>query len=384
MKYYRISAKLKSPMVIHQSRQSDSSETLSYLPGSTLRGALAAKYLREIGNAEDENFRMMFIEQPVCFPNLLPTDKQDAGSRILPLTAVSCKRNPGFHAEGNHGVADHLALKLLQRLRYDVESESCPICEQDMKGFPGFWNGNIDAPCRFQPTMLIERHTGIDRDTGTIANGIFFLTQAMADYKDKDKQQYLCNTIQVDEKQHEVLKTFIEGTLFVGADRTSGKGEIELSYEMTDDSSCQIPDIEEWNRKFKEKLANILKDAKADDLLFKGHYFSIKLESDAILVDEFLRPASDVEISFGNQIESVVKVCQSRVIRGWNSAWGLPKPDDLGLSMGSIFLYKYPGDDLNGLKQYLSELVKSGIGLRREEGFGRISVCEQIHTEEVL
>ncbi len=390
MKYYRIKAKLLAPLVIRQNRQSNASQGVSYLPGSTFRGALAAKFLRMKGGPEDERFRALFLDHPICFPNLLPTGENgDILSQVLPLTSVSCKRNPGFKGDDTHRVSDILAAKVIER-KYpkDYDEALCPECHNDMKPYIGFWNGNCDNPKRFQPTMFYQRHTGIDRDTGTIAPSIFFITQAMADFQKKQKssdyyQQFLSGNIFVSVDQHEILKDLVPGPLFAGADRTRGMGELELCVEIGDIPNPDF-DFEGWNRGFKDKLKDIVQNKVLADELMSGHYFSIKLESDAILTDRFLRPSSEFELPFDN-ITQVLKVAKSQTIRGWNSAWGLPKPDDLAITMGSVYLFKYNGNDLENLKKNLNDLIIKGIGLRREEGFGRISVCDSLHViKEVI
>ncbi len=392
MKYYRIKAKLLAPLVIRQNRQSNASQGVSYLPGSTFRGALAAKFLRMKGGPEDERFRALFLDHPICFPNLLPTgEKGNTLSQVLPLTSVSCKRNPGFKGDDTHGVSDILAAKVIER-KYpkDYDEALCPECHNDMKPYIRFWNGNCDSPKRFQPTMFYQRHTGIDRDTGTIAPSIFFITQAMADFQKDQKsgdyhQQFLSGNIFISDDQHEILKDLVQDVqdpLFAGADRTRGMGEL-LCVEIRDIPN-PVFDLEKWNSDFKDKLKNIVQDKMLAEELMSGHYFSIKLESDAILTDRFLRPTSEFELPFDN-ITQVLKVAKSQTIRGWNSAWGLPKPDDLAIAMGSVYLFKYNGNDLENLKKNLNDLIIKGIGLRREEGFGRISVCDSLHViKEVI
>ncbi|MCP4351101.1 MAG: CRISPR-associated RAMP protein Csx10 [Desulfobacterales bacterium] len=389
MKSYRIKAELLAPLVIRQNRQSNASQGVSYLPGSTFRGALAAKYLRMKGGPEDEKFRILFLDHPVCFPNLLPTDKHgNTLSQVLPLTSVSCKRNPGFKGDDMHGVSDILAAKVIER-KYpgDYDEALCPKCDNDMKSYTGFWNGDCDNPKKFQPTMFYQRHTGIDRDTGTIAPSIFFITQAMADFHKDQKsgdylQQFLSGNIFLSNDQYEILNDLIDGHLFVGADRTRGMGELHV--EIVDaspdfDIEGWDRDFEGWDRDFKDKLKDIVQDNALAQKLMSGCYFSIKLESDAILTDRFLRPTSEFELPFYN-ITQVLKVAKSQTIRGWNSAWGLPKPDDLAIVMGSVYLFKYNGNDLDNLKKNLNDLIIKGVGLRREEGFGRISVCDSLHV----
>jgi len=75
----------------------------------------------------------------------------------------------------------------------------------------------------------------------------------------------------------------------------------------------------------------------------------------------------------------------SHTIRGWQASWGLPKPDDVAIKMGSVFLYRYTGDAFDELKDFLNELSYIGVGLRREEGFGRVTFCDSLHiVKEVI
>ncbi len=387
MKRYRITAKLLSPLSIRQNRQSNMPSALPYLSGTSLRGALAAKYIRLGGSPEDKIFQTLFISNPVYFANLLPVKKEGEISIVLPLTSVSCKRAPGFCKEKKHGVADTLVHKFAQRNQIRTDNDSvCPdnTCRNDMKTFSGFWNGDMNSPIEIKTSILFERHTGIDRTTGTVAHQRFFITQALADfYKNTDsgkyEQQSLSGSIFIKDEQIEALNPLFNGPVFVGAARTRGQGEIELLVE-TEETALLFPDIVEWDKKFKEKIKKI-SSAEVPPELLAGLYFSITLESDAILVDRFLRPSAEINFPFDN-IEPVLKVAKSQAIRGWQSAWGLSKADDVGLSMGSVYLFRYTGSDFEGLQKVLISTAINGIGLRREEGFGRISICNSLHVQE--
>lgn len=380
MKYYRISAKLCSPLMIQQNRQAYAPNTLPYLPGSTLRGALAAKYLREGNLPEDKVFRKLFLDQPVSFPDLLPAPDSDTVSSVLPVTAVSCKRKPGFRAADMHGVADMLALTAFSRISgkaAETEEWECPECKEDMKPFSGFWKADKEAPVRFVPTVSSQRHTGISRLTGAVAESVFFMTQTISDfYKDAEtkeyKPQHLNACIYLGEEELEYLSPLLEGPVFAGADRTRGFGELDLGIH---ECSAPVPDIENWNQAFQKKLGKY-------GQVPEGIYFSITLQSHAVLTDIFLRPVSDIPELEISDIEKVMKVVKPETIRGWQSAWGLAKPDDMAVSMGSVYLYRYTGENMDKLKQTLSELLKKGIGLRKEEGFGKISVCDFLHIRE--
>ena len=424
---YQIIAHLKSPMIINENRQSDISESLSYMPGSTLRGAVAAKYILEKGSPNDKQFRELFVENPVFFPNLLPADyKAKYTTKVLPLTSVSCKRHDGFikkNEDSPHGVYDILAEKIIEKYYPEVFfPKNCPKCANDMKVFTGFWNGNKETPKKLNPTKIIQRHTGIDRITGTIATEIFYITQAIADFYKIEiedltqklakksegghvyEPQNLIAEITLTENQYEILESIIDNNyFFAGADRTSGKGEFKLSLIKQQDTKI---DIKNWSSSFEERLKSVIRDQIEKNEIFSNHienkeqlrnqieekllsqglYFTVNLNSHTILTDRFLRPTAELELPFenipSNEIQTILKVARSQTIRGWNSAWGMPKADDIAVSMGSVYLFKYTGNNLDLLDKELTRLISKGIGLRKEEGFGKISICDDLHTKK--
>ncbi len=387
MMFYRITAALLAPMAVQRNRQTNSPQTLPYLPGSSFRGAVAAKYLREGGHPEDDAFSAVFIDDPVIFPNLLPADPEGKIiSQVLPLTCCSCKRHPGFKGQDGHGVSDLLAQKLVARYNNTGnEQKSCLDCGNDLKAITGFWNGQINAAVMCQPTMIYQRHTGIDRTTGTVAHKIFFTTQSMADFQKRSAvdgydRQLLSGGTFINDKQLPLLEKLFQSPLFAGQDRTRGMGELVIAIDST---AIPLLDVNAWNRKFKAKLAS-LADGNVNQAHLSGCYFSLKLESHAILVDEFLRPTTELELNFPD-VETLMKIVQAQRIRGWSDAWGLAKPDDNGIMMGSVYLFHYKGDDRKGLEQFLASLAADGVGLRRAEGFGRILACDPLHVwEEVI
>lgn len=389
MKYYKISAKLLSPIMIQENRQSNNPKSLSYIPGSTLRGALAMHYLRSIGSSNDDAFNTLFISGSVNYPNLYPSNEQEMMvSKVLPLTAVSCKNVDGFRRDTDddkigHGVNDSLVDKLAKRLDQNVSVHTCKKCNQSLKTFTGFWNNSIDNPRKIETVLLFTRHTGISRNTGTVAHNIFFTNQVIADLqkvpirenKADDKEYYtqqFNGCTYLSDEQRSRLQNLPIKTVFLGRNRSRGMGEVELSIQAMEETTFDLP---HWSASFREKCKKI-----TNSPIPEGIYFSIGLESHAILQDTFLRPIYDVNLDF-SEILPVLKVIKAQTIKGWNNAWKLAKPNDIAISMGSVFLFKYVGNDILGLTEYLENLKRNGIGLRTEEGFGQISVCNPFHTE---
>ncbi|MFP4033440.1 MAG: hypothetical protein ACLFTV_17940 [Desulfococcaceae bacterium] len=385
MNCFRLIAELRSPLMRPASDKPGGPRGLPFLTGSTLRGAVAGQMLRRGVEPEAGDFRRLFLDAPPRFPDLLPATRRDESPRPYPLTAHSCKRSPGFKSgsgeESGHGVFDNLAaVGAGQWLRVASESAfSCPTCGADLKPRSGFWNGRTDAPSAAEPVVVYERHTGIDRATGTIAPSIFFTVEGLADFrKDPDGEyqpQFLSGEMFLSPDQEAVLREAIQEPVFAGGDRTRGMGELQLALEKTE---FQPPDPVAWNREFRKKLEAVTGDSVPDGLLF-----SVDLTAHAILVDAFLRPMPDPKLDFP-EIETVARVVRSRLVKGWQASWQLPKPDDIALAMGGVFLFCYTGTDEEGLIKYLSRLAKEGIGLRRPEGFGRVRVCDPLHLREAI
>ncbi len=114
-----------------------------------------------------------------------------------------------------------------------------------------------------------------------------------------------------------------------------------------------------------------------------GVFFSIELASHTILVDKFLRPSLSFMPDFPDTAIDI-QMIRPHTVRGWQNSWQLPKTEDTAIAMGSVYLCRYTGDDLDGLKRYLNQLMAEGVGLRRPEGFGRVIVCDPFHIQEVI
>jgi CRISPR-associated protein Csx10 len=71
---------------------------------------------------------------------------------------------------------------------------------------------------------------------------------------------------------------------------------------------------------------------------------------------------------------------QTRVVSGWNSAYQLPKDDEVAITKGAAFLYRTE-TDMDILLAWLRQVEEQGIGERRAEGFGQVIVCHPFHWE---
>lgn len=378
MNRIRIVARALSPLVINEERQSSNSISLGYIPGSTLRGSLAGAYLRAGGKADDQSFQSLFLKDAPSIPNLIPATGPHDEPRPFPFTTLSCKRNPGFLDKEKHGVVDLLAITAASRVSGEPADPSLwncghPGCTQELKPLAGFWNGDGRAPKRCQASLSYNRFTGIDRTSRTVAQSIFYTSRSIDDLRHEESgentPQFFIGITSMGDEAYSALQQIAKNPIFVGADKTRGYGEIELKFEDTD----QLPnDYEKWDREFRSLCPVDLPE---------GLLFAITFASHGIFVDPFLRPTHKIDLGLKG-VEEVMKVARKTKIRGWNAAWGMPKADDTGVMMGSVYLFRYMGQDKALLAEHLERLRKEGVGLRREEGFGMVAVDDQLHISK--
>ena len=126
--------------------------------------------------------------------------------------------------------------------------------------------------------------------------------------------------------------------------------------------------------------------------MFEGTYFTVNLQSDAILTAEdgwqrsMVLNASMLKEMTGCKAELtfVRSFASYNYVGGWNAAWDLPKETALVTQMGSTFVFHTP--ELGVWIPELQKLENIGIGNRCEEGFGQILICDpfHLHIREML
>jgi CRISPR-associated protein Csx10 len=117
-------------------------------------------------------------------------------------------------------------------------------------------------------------------------------------------------------------------------------------------------------------------------------YFSLTLQSDAVVQDEYFRflgtvPADMLAFEAGLApagLKLIGCFTESHQVSGWNAALRAPKAKVSAIRMGSAFLYSAEGIEEKALRESLTGLEARGIGGRRTEGFGRVRVCDPFHV----
>lgn len=358
----------KSPSSFLSSKAvSNIEKSLDYIPGSALRGAMAKEWLKK--NQIDNKFKAIFTEDLIHFCNLYIN-----GAKPIPLSALTCKYHNGFTIDddaGNedfkHGVVDIL-LPLINEKSDDARPKysNCGTCSAPMKRHSGYYSNSYETVA---VSKRLIYHSAISTVSETAAESNLYSLEVI-----EEDQRFENEILIHDSSLADELVNFFddEDTLFLGSDKSRGLGRFKIiEYFPTDnDDKNEQSMLKNRIDGFNQKLG--LNDGKI--------YFSITLQSDAIISDHFMRYKSTIESTdIGiDDSELILSIAENRIISGWNALLRIPKDDDVAIIKGSVFVYSIDNLDLNTLGT-LYNLENEGIGKRRSEGFGRLTICDLFH-----
>lgn len=321
-----VTLKLESPLLITgiSNGEENSSRTLSYIPGSALRGALISRIKSD--DLPLDSVGKIFFSGAARFLNAYPLDQD--GKRMLPFPA-SWRIEKGQKAE-NVDVAD-LAIAMNKDKNETVE-----------KQYIGK-SGQVNYA--YSPEQEIAVHIA-SQDRGTVKAG----TSTVFQYQSLARGLKFGALIVVDEQSdlEKVEKLLTPNTLYLGRSRSAGYGKVTI----------------ENFRRVHEPETNST----------STHVTVITLLSDLILRNEYGQPTHDLDGYLSRRLGKTIKnqsaFLKSTEVGGFNRKWKLPLPQMPSLGMGSVFVY--PANQLSPAD--LAQMLEKGIGERRMDGFGRIAV----------
>jgi len=387
-------------------------EAVDYIPGTVIRGAVAAQIL-DLSNGRSadltENggdFQALFLsENAAIFQNAYPAliFDGDLVSKdtfeeygVLPATALSSKNKPGFKEEEDdpekNGVFDTLIDRFCaEGYGYPYD----PNCPKD--------GGRVDsAGITFYCKVDDEYHSlkvnkrlltrvGINRRRATSEEEILYSLEVLNESQEtKQNPVYYRGAILVEEDLAESLRDFIQQrhqNFRLGGSTSRGLGKVEITTKQP--VSAKI-DVEQKLTKFTNSIQERwqkweifgvpLKELPGDRT-----YFTLDLQSDAILTENWRRTTviSEKMLQQFTQVEDPSLKLEAAYssydyLSGWNAAWGLMKDVELITNKGSVYLFSTTQREI--WDNVLGELEVRGVGDRTCEGFGQIQICNQFHN----
>ncbi|MBD2311100.1 hypothetical protein H6G20_05305 [Desertifilum sp. FACHB-1129] len=347
----------------------NSDVSFSYIPGSMIRGALIGRYMRQEGlndlDLDDAKVQQLFFD-PDQTRYLNAYLENSAGQRTLP-TPKSWFREKNADLPP---VDSHLHIPVYDRIHPDCELPDIEEFEPK-KVTQEFCTVKGSNVVLHAVARRINVHNQRDRRKGRSiqtrqdqqtneqkGEGAIFRYDAI----DADQIFQAVILCQLDETAA-ILQQLLEvsNDMWLGGSQSAGYGHTKISNIRKVDRS--------WNE------IGILATKRIEP-----SPCTITLLSDTLLRDEFGQPTADIKL-IKVELESLLKrtlsdlkisniYSSNSVVGGFNRKWGLPLPQVVAVSAGSVISFEgveLSADEVQQLEMY-------GIGDRRIDGFGQIVV----------
>jgi hypothetical protein len=334
-------------------------ETLPYVPGSSLRGALAQRWLAAA--EPDDTFRRVFQSGAVRFEHAYPL-AGDARTVPAPLTFLACKLS-GLKA-------GHVARDLVHAEEgVQCEADEHGACPAALKRVRGFTTTDTDvARVVDEDAALVSRQR-----VGTMADGSGRVRGPGGD--DEGGALFEERLIAAGTRfgvtitgPRELVEHLVAGTglppggalsLGVGRSRTV-RGDLTVEW--------QPPDPAPPPRNHTGDPHVLL--LTSDTILLDGYQRSLtNLGSEALVAREILGcEPGDVEIH--------QHAVRTRSTGGWDALHRMSKPADTAMVAGSLVRFSAPTTAVQQLAR------TSGLGWRQAEGHGAFLLDAALHTVE--
>jgi CRISPR-associated protein Csx10 len=383
----RVLLRTDEPLLLARRAQAGNEfETLEVIPGAVLRGALAWRVAQRAGvlvegDASYANFVNLFFRDALRFATLLPVRPQseDLGYATMPAPRdlLTCELHPGYanRADEGHGVWG---------LAWDDQPlDRCPVCQeagldvklQGVSAFLPLQRNRLTT--QYHPRKTTEMHIRMEPHTGRVQTGDLF------GYVLIEPGQYFAGEVScANRAAWDALKEAgglqSEGKveeLRLGKANRRGYGKVSLVFEAASRAAGQPGDISQRAPDPGKIVMTLLSEAIVVDTWGR---FQSGFETGWLSRELNLPPDAAIAIAdgagFGRQFSAV------RAVDAFNARLGLPRSRDLALAAGSSVRLSFDGIAGDELWKLLTAAEARGIGLRRDEGFGRVAFNHPIYT----
>ena len=384
-----IEVTLQSPIVPGgRKSRGQAVESVQHIRGGLLRGAVANAWLADSDTGDpDADFNTLFLSDAAAiFRNCYP------GTNMLPATALGCKDFSGFLTPDDkekHGIFDTLLERLVAEEVGWLYNPSCPHCEGRVEAQSGFYVKPNDVYKKKTLNTRLLTRVAINRQRKVAADELLYHLNAidhLSSNGEKSENVNLYGSARIPSALvSKVADTLHKRVERLGAGISRGLGRVNVNVKNQDNTDTLERRISDFNTTL-QKIWNAYSRLPNVNIgTFEGTYFTVNLQSDAILTAEdgwqrsmrLTPPMLQEMASCKTDVTFVRSFASYGYAGGWNAAWKLPKETELVTNMGSVFVFHT--SDVNTWLPALQKLENTGIGKRREEGFGQILICDPFH-----
>ncbi|MFZ2358933.1 MAG: RAMP superfamily CRISPR-associated protein [Anaerolineae bacterium] len=390
--------RLDEPLLVaRRSEAGNQFETLDTIPGSVLRGALAWRIAQRLAgelkpdSVVYQNFAGLFFGDLVHFSALMPLEvrKENPSTAyrtiLAPRDLVTCELHAGYPGHISH--RGHGVWSLIHDNR-----QECPICAAEdtasgrkaasvkLETLDGFVSLVGGAPrSKHKPKQTMEMHIRIDPASGRVRTGDLYGYVAL------EPGQYFVGEIAcTDANVWQVLRTMADlqavgevNELKLGKATQRGYGKISAVFTPIDKPLLHIQSLGERLNSTEGVTMLLLSDAVMSDPW--GRFWQ---GFDPAWLKRALRLPPEVEVSIDRSEDcEALAFSAARTVDAFNAKLGLPRTRDVAIVAGSSARLSFTGIDVQALAKLLEDAEMQGIGLRRDEGFGRVAFNHPVYRQ---
>lgn len=392
------------------------SESIKYIPGRVLRGALAQTILRTTDHSHEVctsgcDFCLLFqSDDRALFRNAYPS-RGEHDWRPAPVTLLGCKIN------SEHGMFDSLCSILVANWTGGLFYPSCSVCNDRVEKKSGYIprkRENVVKPLTGPQERELVR-VGIDRARRCAAEEILYnmmVVEFAAEQPDSlDTKEVYRGSIQCPTHLSDSISQLLEKHVtHIGGAVSRGLGGVQVKVR---EKSQRTQPLREKCMQWNKHLAMLIESSAKSPIIErkgswteiatpqnlenlrngKSGFFVLDLLSDAILPEtvyadgKLLRTGrqsfvlTEDMLRFWSNCTTSCKLVASMATpatrSGWNSAWGTPREVSLLSKAGGVFVFWT--DDLEAWLEPLERIEQSGLGEDVDHGFGEVEICSPVH-----
>lgn len=341
---------LLDPVLIAQpgAGEENSATSLPYIPGSALRGAMAARWQRQNPEVDDLavdlGFRSIFLDGDVAFLNAYPLLK---GKRTLPRPASWMIEKEMADVTGVP-IFDFAVDGSTQLESPKAPDRTFCLIEEEEPEEGSYDKSFITS--LISPTFFEQLHITLEKVNRRDDQNTIFRYDAL-----NAGQRFVGVIVGTDDVDlSKVQELFSEDELILGSAQMAGYGRMAVEDLREVSDWCEAPSYERYDPD--RVIVTLLSPA----ILRNGGGNAGWDGGKALSIALGMAPGSQPTAAFG----------QLELVGGYNRKWNLPLPQEWALAAGSVFVFAVQDVDMAQLQL----AVDTGVGERRAEGFGRVAV----------
>ena len=210
----------------------------------------------------------------------------------------------------------------------------------------------------------------ISEHTRTTEEGMLFNTEYIDMKKDDDK----------------------EYELKIGKFKSKGFGKVKIKFSeykeklvTKEEIKKRINNLTNIMNRVNEELEKNNEKMKKDNEKYKNKkVITFDLLSDIVLpFNQVKNTGEEIKVLFGNELREKLELSMKKTfvnvekLEGYSIVNNFRKNDEIIIKSGSVLTYLINENDLESVLERLVEIEIKGLGLRKNEGFGKVRICSE-------